>query len=263
MSIVFGNNFNSHILGFSSSNANCNTNPNNFNPNIETFDNNRRNKRYADQPHLRSLTWAEWEAAKTQRTNDAIRWTYNANVRPAPTHSRKRYSRKPNPGYLQHRETPKESRKTYYSSQRFYAKSPSRVGRSVDYMPKLKRPHPHVPLYYSPRHGQILHTTRITRITRAILPKIVHTRVDPPAGMIISHWPFKPLDSKRTTKRSYYKPGQHLRFRKRPAKKNVRNIAETKQVCVKKFFLINSFFQNHWYARYKNTHPAYQRNNVG
>jgi hypothetical protein len=248
------------LNGTAPANNQQNNQPNNGNNNGNNGNNGNNNgggrkKRYADVPHLKSLNWAEWEQAKTQRTNDALRWTYPSS-RPSTHATCKRYCqeinkryrqptfncnlntnqqqpqrttvrqkpvsyRPPTPGPLH--QSPNPTLQQYLSqAQRTYYQP--RHGRSIDYMPRPKRPIPHVPLYYPPRNGVVLHTTRITR--SIVVPQIVHKRFDPP-NLAISHYPFRALENKGRVKRKHYRAIDRLQGIKKPTP-NVRNVDEKK-----------------------------------
>ncbi|KAI6176028.1 hypothetical protein M3Y97_00754300 [Aphelenchoides bicaudatus] len=204
----------------------------------------------------RTLTWAEWDAAKQQRTNDAVHQTYTKRTR-----TFKRYCsqychqncatgqqtirRKPqsykSPNLNQLRQS---QRPTFYST---VQQTQVRRGRSIDYMPKPKRPLVHVPLYYPPRDGRILHSTRISRDAAALMfPK----RTEAPSSLAVSHWPFVAIEGKKgRAKRRTYSPLERFRLQRMNGtpkpKPNVKN------VDVKS--------KNYWYDRYKNNHPAYKK----
>lgn len=121
----------------------------------------------------RSLTWDEWNAAHDQRSRDAVHHAYTHRIRTCKRYCQPVQYRHQNcvPNQQSTRRSKPQSYRQPNLTQLKQSQQPNyyspiqqvRRGRSIDYMPKPKRPLVHVPLYYPPRHGQILHSTRISR----------------------------------------------------------------------------------------------------
>ncbi|KAI6187403.1 hypothetical protein M3Y98_00239500 [Aphelenchoides besseyi] len=106
-----------------------------------------------------------------------------------------------------------------------------RTGRSMDYMPKLKRPLVHKPLYFPPRNGVVLHST--TRIPRS-------DTLASPDEKIVCLTPSEARNSNRTLH-------TYRRRLVQSTPKPIRNLLDIKERA-----------PNHWYTRYRQ-HPAYQQ----
>lgn len=120
-------------------------------------------------------------------------------------------------------------RQTSYSPQQSYLPYSNRVGRSIDYMPTLKKKLIHTP--YPLRHGVVLHTTRIARTT---------SNMSQPKNNPSSTLSHSRMNDRRVKRK--YRPIERTPVTPKPIRR-MQNLSDK--------------MKNQWHSRYKKVHTSY------